>query len=73
MNGRIRFWDGARAYGFIRSDDSAADVFFHLSGVLAGGAAPEKERDARLRWFTTRGLASRRRSGSLLAANSAET
>jgi len=29
-NGFIVRWDAIRAFGFIRSADSAADIFFHL-------------------------------------------
>ena len=37
--GQITRWDAERAFGFIRSPDSVADVFFHLRD-FQGPAAP---------------------------------
>jgi cold shock CspA family protein len=42
MRGRIRFFHAEAGYGFIRADDNATDIFFHLSSVMAGGAKPRK-------------------------------
>ena len=42
MNGRFRFWDGVRAYGFIRPDNSAEDVFCHATKIRDGGPKPRK-------------------------------
>ena len=39
--GTIIRWDAARAFGFIRSPDTSADVFFHLRDFR--GAAPPRE------------------------------
>lgn len=34
-NGSIIRWDATRAFGFIRSADSTADIFFHLRDYLS--------------------------------------
>jgi uncharacterized membrane protein YsdA (DUF1294 family)/cold shock CspA family protein len=39
--GRVVRWDAARAFGFIRSPDTSADVFFHARD-FRGGAAPRE-------------------------------
>jgi len=39
--GTVVRWDAARAFGFIRSPDTPADVFFHIRDFR--GAAPPKE------------------------------
>ena len=35
-NGTVIRWDEGKAYGFIRSDDTHADVFFHLRDMQRG-------------------------------------
>jgi uncharacterized membrane protein YsdA (DUF1294 family)/cold shock CspA family protein len=41
--GTVICWDAARAFGFIRSPDTAADVFFHVRDYQGqGGAAPRE-------------------------------
>ena len=39
--GTVIRWDATRAFGFIRSPDTSADVFFHVRGYR-GSAAPRE-------------------------------
>ena len=39
--GKVVRWDGARAFGFIRSPDTPADIFFHIRD-FQGRAAPQE-------------------------------
>lgn len=44
--GTVRRWDAARGFGFIRSPDSPADVFFHVRDYR-GGSAPVEGTEVR--------------------------
>ena len=39
--GKVVRWDSARAFGFIRSPDTPADIFFHIKD-FRGAAAPQE-------------------------------
>lgn len=36
MIGKLKWYDGVKGYGFIHSDESKADIFFHHSSLLLG-------------------------------------
>jgi len=44
MKGRIRFFSEDRGYGFIEPDDQGADIFVHISQIVAGGKPDKNER-----------------------------
>ena len=37
MTGTVKFFNGERGYGFIKSDDGGSDVFVHISAVERAG------------------------------------
>ena len=37
MTGTVKFFNGERGYGFIKSDDGGSDVFVHIPAVERAG------------------------------------
>jgi cold shock protein len=36
MQGRVKFWNVDKAFGFVAADDGDGDVFVHITAVLGG-------------------------------------
>jgi len=62
--GTVKFFNGAKGFGFIAPDDGGADVFVHISAVERSGIAGLNEGDQ-----VTFEMEQDRRSGKLAAAN----
>jgi CspA family cold shock protein len=45
MNGTVKFFNAAKGFGFIESDDGGKDVFVHASALEAGGIRMLNEGD----------------------------
>ncbi len=43
MTGSIKFFNAAKGFGFITSDDSDRDVFVHKSGLSRSYQKPQKD------------------------------
>jgi len=52
--GKVKYFDGGKGYGFIKPDDGSADVFFHFSAISTNG---EKtiDNDTLVEYEVTRG------------------
>ena len=37
MKGRVKWFDDARGFGFIRSEDGGDEVFFHYTAIVGDG------------------------------------
>ena len=36
-NGTVKWFNGAKGYGFITNDETGEEVFVHFSGIMADG------------------------------------
>ena len=45
MNGTVKFFNAAKGFGFIESDDGGKDVFVHASALEAAGIRVLNEGD----------------------------
>jgi len=45
MNGTVKFFNAAKGFGFIESDDGGKDVFVHASALESAGIAVLNEGD----------------------------
>jgi cold shock protein len=43
--GTVKFYNGARGYGFIKPDEGGADIFLHVSALEAAGMRSVAEGD----------------------------
>ena len=46
MNGKVKWFNGAKGYGFIEREDKEKDVFVHVSAVRNAGINGLHEGDA---------------------------
>ena len=46
QQGKIKFWNVARGYGFVVPDDGGEDVFVHITNLIDG--IDELQRDQRI-------------------------
>ncbi len=44
-NGRVKWFDDKKGYGFIEQDEKGPDIFVHHSNILASGFKSLKEGD----------------------------
>ena len=45
MNGRVKWFNGSKGYGFIESEDEGKDIFVHFSAVKNAGFKYLREGD----------------------------
>lgn len=43
INGKVKFFNNAKGFGFIQPDDGSKDVFVHISAVERAGLATLSE------------------------------
>jgi cold shock protein len=63
-NGTVKFFNGAKGFGFIAPDDGGSDVFVHISAVERSGLSGLNEGD-----LVSFDLEQDRRSGKMAASN----
>lgn len=69
QTGKVKWFDAAKRYGFIASDDGGPDIFLHLSNI-ADPACPVIEPGLRLQFIVERkGDKLTARQASVMAAN----
>ena len=42
-NGTVKWFNGAKGYGFITNDETGEEVFVHFSGIMADGYKTREE------------------------------